>query len=117
MFPISAATGSGLKELVNRAAALAAEHVEAVQVVDEVRVYEPKAREEAKITRESDGTFVVHSKELVRLVAMTDFANEEALRRFQKLWTNFEIDEKLLARGIKDGDTVRISDMEFEYRR
>ena len=117
LFPISAATGSGLKELVNRAAALAAEHVEAVQVVDEVRVYEPKAREEAKITRESDGTFVVHSKELVRLVAMTDFANEEALRRFQKLWTNFEIDEKLLARGIKDGDTVRISDMEFEYRR
>ena len=54
---------------------------------------------------------------MVRLVAMTDFANEEALRRFQKLWTNFEIDEKLLARGIKDGDTVRISDMEFEYRR
>jgi len=81
-----------------------------------VRVYESKTKAPATVSREPDGSFVVHSKELVRLVAMTDFENEEALHRFQKLWKSFDVDGKLLERGIKDGDTVKISEMIFEYR-
>ena len=116
LFPISAATGEGLKQLIARAAALIEEYREEVAPVAEVRVYEAKIKEPATVSRESDGSYVVHSKELVRLVAMTDFNNEEALHRFQKLWKNFDVDGKLMDRGIKDGDTVKISDMIFEYR-
>lgn len=117
LFPISAATGEGLKPLLERAAALMDEYREEIVPVEEVRVYEPKPKQPVTITREPDGAFVVHSKELARLVAMTDFNNEEALHRFQKRWKYLDIDGKLLERGIKDGDTVKISDMVFDYHK
>lgn len=47
---------------------------------------------------------------------MTNFGNDEAIRRFQYIWRLKGIDEKLRAKGIKEGDTVYIGEMEFEYR-
>ena len=47
---------------------------------------------------------------------MTDFSNEEGLRRFQYIWRLKGIDAKLKAKGIKEGMTVCIGEMEFEYR-
>ena len=47
---------------------------------------------------------------------MTNFANDEAIRRFQYIWRMKGLDAKLLKRGIKEGDTVRIGTMEFEYQ-
>ena len=42
--------------------------------------------------------------------------NDEAVRRFQYIWRIKGIDEKLKERGIKEGQTVHIGEMEFEYR-
>ena len=47
---------------------------------------------------------------------MTNFNNDEAVRRFQYIWRIKGIDAKLIERGIKEGQTVRIGAMEFEYR-
>ena len=47
---------------------------------------------------------------------MTNFGNDEAVRRFQYIWRIKGIDQKLRARGIKEGMTVHIGEMEFEYR-
>ena len=47
---------------------------------------------------------------------MTNFNNDEAVRRFQYIWRIKGIDEKLKERGIKEGQTVHIGEMEFEYR-
>ena len=58
----------------------------------------------------------MHGESLEKLVAMTNFNNDEAVRRFQYIWRIKGIDEKLRERGIKEGQTVRIGDMEFEYR-
>ena len=60
--------------------------------------------------------FYDRQKALEKLVAMTNFLNDEALRRFQYIWRIKGIDEKLKARGIKEGDTVHIGSMEFEWR-
>ena len=60
--------------------------------------------------------FVVSGKALEKLVAMTNFGNDEAIRRFQYIWRMKGIDEKLREKGIKEGDTVYIGEMEFEYR-
>ena len=51
-----------------------------------------------------------------RLVAMTNFHDDQGLRRFQGIWRKLAIDEVLKERGIKEGDTVRIRDMEFEFK-
>ena len=58
----------------------------------------------------------VWQKALEKLVAMTNFNNDEAVRRFQYIWRLKGLDEKLRARGIKEGMTVRIGDMEFDYQ-
>ena len=79
---------------------------------------EDAAREAEKvsITRDDAGDFVVSGKALEKLVAMTNFNNDEAVRRFQYIWRIKGIDEKLKERGIKEGQTVHIGEMEFEYR-
>lgn len=58
----------------------------------------------------------MHGKAIEKLVIMTNFNNDEAVRRFQYIWRIKGIDEKLKERGIKEGQTVHIGEMEFEYR-
>ena len=47
---------------------------------------------------------------------MTNFNDDEGLRRFQAIWRKKGIDDALRERGIQEGDTVRIQEMEFEFK-
>jgi GTP-binding protein len=67
------------------------------------------------IEREDDGTFCVTGRKIEKLVAMTDFANYEGLRRFQRIWRHLGIEGALRERGIKEGDSVRIAGVEFDF--
>jgi len=118
IFPISAATRQGTKELIQRVAQVLDEYVEEPDVEEGVKVYDAKEEDPDKvtITRNDAGDFIVSSKSLNKLVAMTNFGNDEAIRRFQYIWRIKGIDKKLIERGIKEGNTVRIGEMEFEYR-
>ena len=116
VYPISAATGDGIDALMNEAARMIAEYVEEPVAVDEVKVYEAKPAEEFAIKRDDTGAFIVEGKNIEKLVAMINFDNDEALRRFQLIWRRLGIEESLKAKGIKDGDVVKIRDMEFEFR-
>lgn len=118
VFPISAATGDGLKALMERVSVLLSEYVEEVETTDEeaVRMYQPEDEHAIKITRDDTGAFIVSGRYLERKVAMTKFNNAEAVRRFQVYWKKSGIEAAIKARGIKEGDTVRIGEMEFEYR-
>ena len=51
-----------------------------------------------------------------RLVAMTNFDNDEALYRFQLIWKRLGIDEALKEKGVQEGQSVRIRDMVFDYK-
>ena len=118
IFPISAATRQGLDELIKRVAVLLDEYVEEPEAEETSKVYDAKAEDpdEITITRNDSGDFIVSGKALEKLVAMTNFGNDEAVRRFQYIWRIKGIDKKLQERGIKEGNTVHIGDMEFEYR-
>lgn len=118
IFPISAATRQGLDELIKRVAVLLDEYVEEPEAEDTSKVYDAKAEDpdEITITRNDSGDFIVSGKALEKLVAMTNFGNDEAVRRFQYIWRIKGIDKKLQEHGIKEGNTVHIGDMEFEYR-
>ena len=86
---------------------------ESGEVVYDVQEEDP---DKVTITKDYTGVYVVSGKSLNKLVAMTNFGNDEAVRRFQYIWRIKGIDGKLRQRGIKEGDTVRIGEMEFEYR-
>ena len=118
-FAISAATHKGLKELISCVGEWLDNYVEEPEATEDAVVYDEDAAREAErveITRDDAGDFVVSGKALEKLVAMTNFNNDEAVRRFQYIWRIKGIDEKLKERGIKEGQTVHIGDMEFEYR-
>ncbi|BBB89739.1 MAG TPA: GTPase ObgE [Methylomusa anaerophila] len=116
IYPISAATGSGLPQLMQRAAQLLSEYVEEPEEIEEVKIYDAYPDDEFVITRDDSGAYLVSGQGIEKLVAMTNFANEEGLRRFQTIWRKMGIEDELKARGIQEGDTVRIRDMEFEFK-
>ena len=118
IIPVSAATREGLKELVDRVAVALDNYVEEPETEDGVKAYDeaPEDHDKIEITRDASGDFVVSGKSLEKLVAMTNFGNDEALRRFQYIWRIKGIDAKLRERGIKEGNTVHIGAMEFEFR-
>jgi GTP-binding protein len=116
LFPISAATGEGLTPLMQRVSQLLDQYVEEPEVEENTKVYEAKPDEEYTISRDDDGTYVVAGKNIEKLVAMTNFDNDEAVMRFQAIWRRLGIEEALKERGVQEGDSVRIRDMVFEFK-
>ncbi|MFZ5627468.1 MAG: GTPase ObgE [Bacillota bacterium] len=120
IFPVSAATGQGLTELVNYLARRLPElpPEETVEVVkeDEVKVTRAEADEPFTLERDEDGTWVIGGQEVEKHFYRTDFNNEAAVRRFQKILEVLGVDRALREAGIQEGDTVRIVDMEFEWQ-
>jgi GTPase len=124
IFPISAITREGLRELVFSVADLVEktpefplieEEVEEDTEVNRVMYKHEKAEQEFEINREPDGTFVISGDSIERLFKMTDFSREESIRRFARQMRGMGIDDALRERGAKDGDTVKLLEYEFEF--
>lgn len=120
VFPISAATKQGLPELMRYVYQMLQDYVEEPEEdtsAEKVYTTSEENDDDVTIKRDMSGTgFIVSGKAIEKLVAMTNFGNDEAIRRFQYIWRLKGIDEKLRAKGIKEGDTVYIGEMEFEYK-
>jgi GTP-binding protein len=115
VFPISAATGAGIDALLAAVVHLLNTLPPPEEVVPEpVRryVYAP----EFTVTREGD-IFVVAGPKVEKLAAMTDFNQEEALRRFQNILKKMGVEQMLEDQGVKPGDTVRVGTREFVYEK
>jgi len=115
IFPVSAATGSGLNALVYRVAGLLEElPLESTTTVEKQAAVVHRAQPRFTINRE-EGCFVVGGKEVERHVAMTDLDSEESVERLQRIIKRMGIDSALKDAGAREGDTVRIGRFEFEY--
>lgn len=121
IFPISAFTRKGLKELLYAIADKLDETPEfPLEFEKEAGVHSvvykfEKEPEPFKITRDSDGSFVLSGEKLEKLFKMTDFSREESIRRFSRQMRGMGIDDALRKRGAKDGDIVKLLDFEFEF--
>lgn len=114
--PISAVTGEGVRELLRRVAKLLVELPEVILLDEEPPVLKPSSEdaEVITITRENE-TFVLHGPKLEKLVAMTDFNNEDGVKRFQRIFRLRGHEDALQAAGAKNGDTVKIRNLEFTF--
>ncbi|MCQ2559343.1 MAG: GTPase ObgE [Clostridia bacterium] len=116
IYPISAVSGLGLRELVYKIRDLLAEvKIEAPEEAEpeeEEVIYQAEPR--FTISREGS-YFVVGGKEIERHLAMTNLNNEEGVERLQWIMKKMGIDRALANRGAKHGDEVRIKDFIFEY--
>ena len=119
-FPISAVTRQNLKELINFIGEWLDKNpnnFEEISSENDVKIFDlDKNDDEVTITRNDAADFIIHNKNLEKIVAMTNFDNSEGLRRFQFIWKMKNLDAKLKERGIKEGMTVHIGKMEFEWR-
>ena len=115
VYPICAMTGEGLEVLLERLWDLLETYVEEPEEIAEEVVYKAQDKPDFEVKRDDDGAFVVTGPRIENLVAMTNFDDDQSLRRFQRIWRYMELDKLLKEKGICDGNTVRICEMEFEY--
>lgn len=118
IFPVSAATGEGLKELVYAIAQVLPEAPTPeifVRQEEQHKVTQAESPNRFELTRE-EGIFVITGKEIEKHVKMTLFDSEEGLYRFQNILKVMGIDDALRAEGIKEGDKVQIAGLEFEWQ-
>jgi len=116
---ISALTKENIKELLYKIAdTLETTEEFSIFEEDELDVVEYSLKDEDEffqIERQDDGVFNVTGTKLKRLFDMTDFDSETARFRFARQLRTYGLDDKLRKLGVKNGDTVRIFDFEFEF--
>jgi GTPase len=121
IFPISAVTRQGLRELLFEIADVLEKTPEfpldAVEEEVETRVVYRHQKEEVgfTVTRDPDGAFIVSGPKIEKLFKMTDFTRDENVRRFARQLRGMGVDDTLRERGAQDGDTIRLLDFEFEF--
>ena len=113
---VSAATGKGLPEMIQRAAQLLKDLPPMLVYECE---YEPEdayvgASHDTTIRREND-VFYVEGEWLYNLVGQVNFEDYESLNFFQRVLKKSGVFELLEQKGCTDGMTVSIYDFEFDY--
>jgi len=116
IFPVSAATGEGLKVLIYRIGELLPQTPvpELADVPLDHLVTKAVSDKRFEIIKQED-LFIVTGKEVERHVKMTFFEREASVWRFQNILKAMGIDEALRAQGIKEGDKVEIAGTRFDW--
>lgn len=77
--------------------------------------FDKRDKESLEILRNDDGSFELkggYIDNLIRGIVLSDFIS---FAYFQKRLKNDGVIEKLKEKGLKDGDTIHIKDVSFEY--
>ena len=115
-FKISAATGEGLRELFNHVSeVLKTLPKEELIEYDERKVYTLKEENEGFEVEVKDGEYIVSGPAVEKLMGRINIGDNESMAYFQRNLENLGINAKLRELGIKEGDTVKILDWEFEW--
>ena len=125
-FKVSAATGQGVRELMNAAAGrLAILEREAEGAVpywgDQSRWMKVSRIEDdpdyrvVKISEGEDGEYVLAGKQLYKIFDSTNLNDEGSIGYLNKYLVSNGIIRRLKERGLKDGDTIRIRDFDMEW--
>ncbi len=117
VFGISAATNKGLKELmyyVSNTLSSLPDTILLEEQKDEEVIYTAKEERPFEIHIE-DGVYVVEGNWLRKVLGSTNMTNFESLQYFQRALKKKGVITALEEMGIREGDTVRIYDTEFDY--
>lgn len=118
IYKISAVTGEGLNELFNHVAetikTLPKEEI--VEAEDRI-VYtlEDDEEEQFKIEMVKPGEFIVTGPAAQRLMGRVNIGDNESYSYMEKMLKKIGITQALKDKGVKEGDTVKILEWEFEW--
>ena len=117
VFPISAVTGKGVRELLYSV-------YELLSTVDPEPIIFPKEFEiiyagdrnlPYTVEQGEDGVFVVEGPRIEKMLGYTNLESEKGFQFFQKFLKENGILDDLEAAGIQEGDTVRMYGLAFDY--
>jgi len=114
LFPISGVTGQGLNDLLHAMW----EELEKTKDEPDIPVLLPALEMNENVPFEIEETedgFVVKSRRIARMVAMTDLANDEAVRYLHRRLNRMGVIDKLREMGAEEGDEVQIGDEVFGF--
>lgn len=119
-YPISAVTGEGVRALLyavyNMLQQLRREEGEEIPFERSAPVDMVHRQKPGEITvRKQQGMFIVEGGDLERRVALVDLNDIDALRYIHAILRSKGVIDQLRAAGVKDGDTVRIGELEFVF--
>jgi GTP-binding protein len=115
VYAISAATGQGTVELLRAVRRVLQATPAEPTVAVPAQVFRPNEEEDFEIVKDGD-SFRVRGKRIERVTVMTDWTNDEAVARFQRIIKAMGIQDALQEAGVRLGDTVLIGDHELEWQ-
>ena len=68
-----------------------------------------------KIFRNNEGLLEVESKNLLKLISMTNFAQDEAVLKLKNTFKLIGLDKALKKEGVNEGEVIKIAGKEFEW--
>ena len=116
LFMVSAATNAGVRDLTNAAA-------QELGKLPPIAVFEPdyvpkqrlQGRPEDLAIEAHGDVWTIDGPWMERLVQNVNFSDYESRMFFERVLRNAGVYERLEGMGIKEGDTVSIYNLEFEY--
>jgi len=116
VFPISAVTGQGVRELLY----YVKEQLDNIKEPPTVfeREFQPEhvvTTEPFTVEKTKEGIFVVEGPRIERMLGYTNLESEKGFDFFQKFLKDNGILEQLESLGINEGDTVKLYNLEFDY--
>lgn len=114
-YAISAVAGTGVRELLYRAARILAEVPSQPPAVT-MPVYRKESDpRDFSIHKTTEG-WRVKGKAIQRAAAMTYWEYDQSIRRFQRILSTLGVEQALREAGVQTGDTVFIGDYELEWQ-
>ncbi len=117
VFPVSAASNKGLDEMLSAVALLLKDYPEDIIFEEDYEEYDEMPEDSTPFTIEqySEHYFVVEGTGVEKMMGYTNIDTEKGFAFFQKYLREKGIIAALEEKGIQEGDTVKIYDLEFEF--
>ena len=118
---ISAATGEGIKELLEETYKMIQTAPDDVMEFNSEISLEEYASREVELpytvekSKDEEGVYLVEGPRIEKMLGYTNLEDNKGFKFFQEFMVKNNIIEELKALGMQEGDTVRIYGWEFEY--
>jgi GTP-binding protein len=121
VYPISAVTGQGVKELLYAVRELLDNFPDDVVIFEkefDVDELLDNSDDNYNVYVDENGIFIVEGERIDKMLGYTNLESEKGFNFFQKFMKSSGAIDRLEELGIEEGDTVRVGDyLEFDYYR
>lgn len=121
VYPISAVTGQGVKELLYAVRELLDNFPDDVVIFEkefDIDELLDNSDDNYNVYIDENGVFIVEGERIDKMLGYTNLESEKGFNFFQKFMKSSGAIDRLEELGIEEGDTVRVGDyLEFDYYR